>query len=449
MKKKFLSFSQMINLNMGFLGIQFGWGLQMANMSGIYKFLGASASQVGYLWVFAPLTGMLVQPVLGRFSDRTWVQWLGRRRPYILAGALASTLAIILMPHSSALWMAALLLFVLDSSVNIAMQPYRALVADVAPEAQHSKTYAVQTFLVGVGGCLAAALPWIFLHIFHLSQHTTAGEIPLSIRLSFYIGAAIFLIANIWTVLTSTEYPPSDLQKWKDEKNQKPLGNPFNFLWHIMIDFVRMPKIMREVSYVNFFSWAALFCMFMYFSLAIAQNIFGLPDEVNVAKSTIYGGLMEQGVALWGLCYALYTLIGLIYALFIPRLAKKLSRKGAHSFALFCGAISMIIAFFIHSEVSLLIDMIGIGFAWASIVTVPYAIFAGSLPEEKIGVYMGLFNITICTPEIIASLVLGFVALHVFHSHASYIILLGGICFVIAGFLSLLIHDKKIEEEVI
>jgi maltose/moltooligosaccharide transporter len=447
-KKKHLSFWQMFNLNFGYLGIQFGWGLQMANMSGIYKFLGASASQVGYLWVFAPLTGMLIQPILGQMSDRTWVRWLGRRRPYILGGAFVSTVALILMPHSDSLFMAAILLFMLDSSVNIAMQPYRALVADVAPEEQHTKTFSVQTFLVGIGGTLASALPWILLNVFHLVEKTSQGEIPLSIRLSFYIGAAVFLLANIWTVFSSREYPPEDMQEWKEEKKKDPLTNPLVFLWRIFAACIHMPKLMREIAWVNFFTWIAWFCIFLYYSLAIAQNIFNLPPAANVATSVKYAGMMEHGVALFGLCSAIYVMVSFVYALLIPRLNRLLTRKGTHIFSLICGGAAMISSNFIHTTPYLFLDMVGIGIAWASTVTIPYAMLAGSLPEDKMGVYMGIFNITVCLPEIIASLLLGFIALHVFHSYAMHIIVLGGVCFLIAAMLTIFVHDKDVKEEV-
>jgi len=449
MEKKPLSFAQMINLNIGFLGIQFGWGLQMANMSGIYKFLGASAAQVGYLWVFAPLTGMLIQPILGRMSDHTWIHWLGRRRPYILLGAFTSTVALVLMPHCTSLWMAAALLFVLDSSVNIAMQPYRALVADVAPETQHSKTYSVQTFLVGIGGTLASALPWILLHVFHLTSAPQPGVIPFSIRLAFYIGAAIFLLANLWTIFFSSEYPPENLEAWKKEKKNKPKNNPFTFMWHIMVDFAKMPKIMKEIFVVNFFTWTSWFCIFLYFSLAIAQNIYQLPAGANTTHSAIYSLMMEHGVALWGLCSAFYTIVSFIYVLFIPRMNKHFSRKGTHIFSLLCGAVALFSTYFIHSPLGIFLAMIGIGIAWASTVTIPYAMLAGSLPEDKMGVYMGLFNASICLPEIIASLVLGFVIAHFFHDDALKIIVLGGCTFALAAFFTLFVKDKNIKEEVI
>lgn len=447
MNKKALSFWQMFNLNFGFLGIQFGWGLQMANMSGIYKFLGADIGNMGYLWIAAPLSGMILQPILGQLSDRTWTK-IGRRRPYILIGALLSTLALILMPNSVSVFMAASLLLVLDGSLNIAMQPYRALVADVAPSYQHTKCFAIQTCLVGVGSTLASSLPWLFLHVFHLQETATSG-IPLTLKLSFYIGAAIFLATNIWTVFFSKEYPPENMEEWQKTKQKKDylLKTMFVNGKNIVIDFIKMPKTMREISFVQFFSWIGMFCVFLYFSLGVAQNIFGLPSGTGAEANPEYRKMLEQGVALGGLCFGIYTFVSIIYALLIPYISHKISRKGTHILSLTLGAIGLIAANYTHSSWALFVCMIGLGAAWASIVTVPYAILGGSLPKEKMGLYMGLINVMICVPEIIAALTLGIIVSVFFHNHAMSIIELGGISFIIAAMFTFFVHDKETNEE--
>lgn len=440
MAKARMSFWQMFNLNFGFLGIQFGWALQMANMSGIYKFLGADVSNMGYLWLAAPLSGMIIQPILGHFSDRTWTR-IGRRRPYILGGAILSSLILILMPNATSVWFAAILLWLLDGSLNVAMQPYRALVADVAPEEQHTKCYAVQTCLVGIGATLASALPWIFLHVFGMQEDMSGGHlIPLTLRLSFYIGAAVFMLANIWTIVSSKEYPPE--QHWYDWlKTQK----KFSFSKEYFTDFknlLEIPKVMREVSYVQFFSWMAMFCVFLYFGLGVAQNLFGLPAGAQVEGNAGYQNMLEHGVALGGLCFAIYTFVSIIYSALLPKISKMITRKGAHALSLILGAAGLILANHVSSSFGLFISMIGLGAAMASILTIPYAILASSMPEDRMGLYMGLLNITICVPEILVALFMGLVVKFIFGNHAMLVVQLGGFFFIIAAVLTFFVHDK-------
>lgn len=442
MNKRPLTFAEIIHLNFGFLGIQFGWGLQMANMSGIYKFLGAETANLPILWLAAPVTGILIQPILGQLSDLTWVKNLGRRRPYILGGAVAATLALILMPNSASIWMAAILLWVLDGSVNAAMQPYRALVADVVPKSQYTKAYAIQTFLVGIGSSLATALPWAFLNIFHLTETTAAGEVPLAIKLSFYIGAAIFLLSNVWTTLKSKEYPPEDLDAWRAAKKARHMG-AYQFCKNIVVDFVHMPKIMREIAWVQFFSWGGWFCLNTYFGLGVAQRLYNLPVDANAATNSVYSQTLEKGIALGGLLFSMYTIVSFIYALFLPAIANKISRKGAHILSMLLGAAGLVAANFTSDFVGLLFCMIGIGCAWASIITMPYAMLAGSLPKDKMGLYMGLFNITITVPQIIASATLGFAVAYFFHNHAMSVIALGGVLYAIAALFTCFVHEEE------
>jgi maltose/moltooligosaccharide transporter len=443
MQKKLMSFLQMFNLNVGFLGIQFGWSLQMANMSGIYKFLGATEANLGYLWIAAPLTGMIIQPILGQMSDQTWVKFLGRRRPYILFGALISSIVLILMPNSFSLLMAAALLLLLDGSINIAMQPYRSLVADVAPASQHTKCYAIQTALVGTGATLAYTLPWIFLHVFHMNDTIAPGTIPLTIRLSFYIGAAVFLLANIWTVFFSKEYPPetSIIEKIIPKKSLS--TRMWNATKGIVRDFVHMPKTMREVSIVQFFTWMGMFCIFLFLSLGVAQNIFGLPPGAAVENNASYAKLLEQGIVLGGVCFAIYNFVSIFFALLLPIISKRITRKGAHILSLSIAAVGLISCNFIHSVPLLFLAMVAMGLAWASIATIPYAILAGTLPTNKMGLYMGLLNITVCIPQIIAALVMGGVVSLFFHNRVMPAILIAGIFFIIAAICTLFVHDRE------
>ncbi|MCK4607900.1 MAG: MFS transporter, partial [Gammaproteobacteria bacterium] len=355
-----------------------------------------------------------------------------------------STCALIFLPNSTSLFMAAVLLWVLDGSVNIAMQPYRALIADVAPANQQTKGFAIQTCMIGIGGTLASALPWLMLHFFHVHDIPTE-HIPLTLRLSFYIGAAFFILANLWTIFNSKEYPPEDMQLWQ-KKHQKPLIQKIIDLRLIFIDLLHMPKIMREISYVQFFTWLGLFCMFLYYGLAVAQNIFGLPPGATVIHNFRYQEMLEHGIAVGGLCFALYTLFSFVYAYLIPFLSRLMSRKYVHIFSLLLGAIGLMSSSYMHTPAHLYIAMIGIGAAWASVSTIPYAMLGNSLPKDKMGVYMGLFNMTICLPEIIAALSLGFIVHHFFHNHAMSIIFLAGVCFIIAAFLTLFINDKENQE---
>lgn len=444
MFKKKMNFWQMVNLNFGFLGIQFGWALQMANMSGIYKFLGADVSNMGYLWLAAPLSGMLIQPILGHFSDHTWTR-IGRRKPYILGGAIISTIALMLMPNAPSVWFAAALLWLLDGSINVAMQPYRALVADVAPDEQHTKCYSIQTGLVGIGATFASALPWLFIHVFGLqSSATDTNLVPLTLRLSFYVGASVFLLANLWTIFSSKEYPPEPLTIVKEKIQKFSFTKSFSKEFFADLrSFIQIPKIMRQVSYVQFFSWLGMFCVFLYYGIGVAQNIFGLPVGAQVEGNPIYHKMLEDGIALGGLCSGIYTFVSIIYAGFLPSISKLLTRKGSHILSLSLGAIGLIFSNHVHSQMGLFICMIGLGAAWASVVTIPYAILAGSMPKEKMGLYMGLLNITICVPEIIAALTLGAIVKIFFADHAMQIIQLGGIFMICAALLTILVQDKN------
>jgi maltose/moltooligosaccharide transporter len=424
------SFWQIWNMSFGFFGIQFGWGLQMANMSAIYEYLGARADQIPILWLAAPLTGLIVQPIIGHASDNTWGR-LGRRRPYFLTGALLSSCALILMPHSSALWMAAGLLWILDASINISMEPFRAFVADLLPESQRTRGFAMQSLFIGLGAVIASALPWILTNWFHLGKDAAGHAIPLTVRLSFFMGAAVFFGAVLWTIITTKEYPPDDLEAFRQRKEEK-RGLAINAK-EILDSIVRMPRTMRQLAPVQILTWLGLFCMWLYFPVAVARNVFGAPDT----SSSFYSAGVEWG----GLCFGLYSVVCFGFSFLLPALARAVGRKHTHSLCLLAGGLGLISVAFIHSKYLLLLTMVGVGIAWASTLAMPYSVLAGSLPKEKTGVYMGIFNFFIVTPEIIASLFFGWVMKHLLGDNRLTAVVAGGCFMLIAAVLMQRVFD--------
>lgn len=429
MEKPPRTFWQIWNMSFGFLGIQFGWGLQMANMSAIYEYLGARADQIPILWLAAPLTGLIVQPIIGHASDRTWGP-LGRRRPYFLAGAILSSAALILMPRSSALWMAAGLLWVLDASINISMEPFRAFVADLLPEVQRTRGFAMQSLFIGLGAVIASALPYLLTNVFHVgSSHT--GAIPFTVRLSFRIGAVAFLGAVLWTIITTKEYPPDDFADFERHKAEQ--RGPLSGAREILASIAEMPRTMRQLAWVQICTWLGLFCMWLYFPVAVARNIFGAADT----NSPLY----TAGVEWAGVCFGMYSLVCFGFSFLLPALARRLSRKGAHILCLMCGGLGLLSVVLIHNKFMLLLSMTGVGIAWASTLAMPYAILAGSLPPAKTGVYMGIFNFFIVIPEITASLFFGWVMAHVLNNNRLTAVVAGGIFFLIAAVLTNRVDD--------
>ncbi len=426
-----LSFWQIWNMSFGFLGIQFGWGLQMANMSAIYEYLGAKADDLPILWLAAPLTGLIVQPIIGHLSDRTWGP-LGRRRPYFLAGAILSSIALILMPNSGTLWMAAGLLWILDASINVSMEPFRAYVADLLPEEQRTGGFVMQSFFIGLGAVVASMLPWLLTNAFGV-KGGSGGEqvIPITVKISFYIGATAFFSAVLWTVLSTREYPPDDLEAFKRMKAQK--GGWDDHLREIFKSIRSMPATMKQLAWVQMFTWLGLFCMWLYFSVAVARNVLGAADE----KSPLY----HEGVEWGGFCFSMYSAVCFIFSFFLPRLSRQLGRRRTHGLCLLCGAAGLWSVAIIHDKHLLLLSMAGVGIAWASILSIPYAILAGSLPPDKVGVYMGIFNFFIVIPEIAASLGLGWVMNHIFHGNRLAAVIAGGFSLAIAAALTLRVKD--------
>ena len=420
-----LSLVQIINMSVGFFGIQFGWDLQRANMGPIYEHLHANADKIPLLFLAAPLTGLLVQPVIGYMSDRTWHPVYGRRRPYFLVGAIMSSIALIFMPHSPVLWVAAGLLWVMDVFGNVAMEPFRAFVADKLNEKQMTQGFVMQSLMIGLGGCIASALPWMMTNLFHQSETAASGIIPDNVKWSFYIGAFFFLASVLYTVLTSKEYPPEDISfKEKVEESNKGFGGGFREITNAIKN---MPQRMKVLSAVQFFTWPGLFLMWFYYNTAVARNIFHATSETD----PLYG----QGTNFGGLTLAYYNIITFLFAFVLPFIAGKLGRKLTHSLCLFCGAIGLISVAFVENKYMLFGCMTGVGIAWASILSMPYAMLGGVLPAGKIGVYMGIFNFFIVLPEIMASLGFGWIMKNVLHNDRLLAVQIGGGLMIIAGII--------------
>ena len=432
MEKPRLRFWQLFNMSFGFLGIQFGWGLQLANMSAVYEKLGARPDQVPLLWLAAPVTGLLVQPIIGVMSDRTWGR-LGRRRPYFLVGAILASIALFFMPTSSSLWMAAGLLWILDASVNVSMEPFRAFVADKLNVSQRTAGYVMQSFFIGVGASLANAMP-LFLSFMGVKGNTTSG-IPLSVKYAFQFGAVVFLLAVLWTVFTTGEYPPEDMEAFERERrNRKGIGDVFSEIGSALRE---MPTTMRQLAVVQVFTWLGLFCMWLFFVPATARHVFGASDP----KSLLYTSGIEWG----GFAFAFYSITCFIVALALPKIAAATSRKTVHAGALICGGVALLSVYLIHDKYVLLLSMVGVGIAWASILSMPYAILSTALPPQRMGVYMGVFNFFIVIPEIIASLGFGPLIRLLFGQDNPnaplYVVMLGGLSMLTAALCVTFVRD--------
>ena len=437
-EKPKLSLVEIINMSVGFFGIQFGWDLQRANMGRIYENLGAHPDQVPLLFLAAPLTGLLVQPIIGYLSDRTWHPTWGRRRPYFMIGAIISSIALLFMPHSSELWMAAGLLWVLDVFGNVAMEPFRAFVTDKLPDSQVNRGFIMQSLMIGLGGSVASALPWAMKNIFHLTNTANQGNIPENVRLSFYIGAFFFLSAVLYTVFTTKEYPPSDLGfKNKVKASNKGFGGGAREIFSALRN---MPARMRIVSLVQFFTWPGLFLMWFYYTTAVAVNVFGGKD----ASDPVYA----EGADFGSLTLSFYSVVTLLFAFVLPFIADKLGRKLAHSLCLLCGALGLISVSWVHDKNLLFVSMVGIGIAWTSILSMPYAMLSGCLPKDKVGIYMGIFNFFIVLPEIIASLGFGWLMKNVLYNDRLAAVKIGGGLMILAALICFIFikEPKKVDE---
>ena len=423
-QERFSAF-QLWNMSIGFLGIQFGWGLQMANMSSIFEHLGASAHSIPILWLAAPLTGLIVQPIIGNLSDHTWGIF-GRRRPYLLGGAIAASIALVLMPRCSSLWMAAGLLWILDTSANVSMVPFRAFVGDLLPKKQRTQGFAMQSVMVGLGAIAASVMPWLLNHIFGVDPTTNATrQIPLTVELAFYLGAALFLGTVIWTVVTTPESPPADLEKFgKLQEERGGILHSLEETWQVLGE---MPPTMKQLAWVQMFTWLGIFCFFIYFPPAIARNIFGAVE--------IDSSLYNEGIEWAGLCFAMFNAVCIPFSFVLPWLTRRFGRKPIHITCLLCGGISLIALLFIHNPWLLLVSMTGFGLTWASAQSIPYAILTHALPTQRRGIYQGIFNFFIVLPEIGISLGFGWIMEHILRENRLMAVVCGGVFLLIAAML--------------
>jgi len=433
-----LSYPALWNMNFGFLGIQLGWGLQMANMSPIYKYLGAADDQIARLWLAAPLTGLIVQPIVGAMSDRTWGR-LGRRRPYFLVGAILSALALVLMPNSGSLaealvphwpkfYVAALLLWVLDASINVSMEPFRAFVADKLPQEQRATGFAMQSFFIGVGAVIAGLLPYVLRHWFGVSADTDgANALPTNVKISFYVGAAAFFGAVLWTVISTREEPPPDLAAFRRRQTGGGFGPMGREIWDALM---HMPRLMRRLAVVQFFTWLGLFCMWLHFSNAVPV-IFGSGDpETEVFK---------RGAEWAGVCYAVKDAVTFVTALALMIVGGRWARHRIHGVCLTLGGLGLLAIGAIQGEAQrhLLLGALALGgIAWASILSMPYAMLSSALPAERVGVYMGIFNFFIVLPEILAALFFGPLVKDLLGGNLIHAVMLGGGCLLLAAALT-------------
>lgn len=425
---------EIFNMNLGFLGIQFGWGLQMANMSAIFEHLGAEAHQIPALWLAAPLTGLLIQPIIGNLSDYTWTP-LGRRRPYFLAGAILAAIALFLMPHCTTLSAAVLLLWLLDSSANVSMVPYRAFVGDLLAKEQRTKGFAMQSLMVGLGAISASALPWILSHGFHVDNYTLPfRKIPQTVELSFYIGAIAFLLTIVWTILTTPESPPPQRETFEALKAER--GGFVNSLGETWTVLQSMPKVMQQLAWVQGCTWLGIFCFFLYFPPVVARNIFGAVSQDSM--------LYNQGIEWAGICFAVFNGVCIGYSLVLPTLVKWRDRRTIHSFSLLCGGVGLVALWIIHNPYWLLASMVGFGIAWASALSMPYAMLAGVIPAKRQGIYQGIFNLFIVIPEIFVSLGFGWVMQHWLHDDRRIAVVLGGVFLILAAILTRWIAQPRV-----
>jgi len=433
-----LSLVDIINMSVGFFGIQFGWDLQRANMGRIYENLGAHPDQVPILFLAAPLTGLLVQPIIGYLSDRTWHPRWGRRRPYFMIGAIISSIALVFMPYSSTLFMAAGLLWVMDVFGNVAMEPFRAFVTDKLPDSQVNRGFIMQSFMIGLGGSIASALPWIMKNVFSIPNTAASGHIPENVRWSFFTGAFFFFAAVLYTVFTTKEYPPSDTGY--KEKAKSANKGILGIIQEIIHALANMPKRMKIVSLIQFFTWPGLFLMWFYYTTAVGINVFGGHADSN-------DPVFAKGADFGGLTLSFYSVVTFLFALVLPFIADKLGRKLTHSLCLICGAIGLISVGWIHDKNLLFGSMVGVGIAWASILSMPYAMLSGCLPKDKVGIYMGIFNFFIVLPEIIASLGFGWLMKNVLHNDRMAALRIGGLLMTIAAIVCYAFIKEKSKPE--
>lgn len=487
-------------MSVGFLGIQFGFGLQNANVSRIFQSLGAKIDDIPILWIAAPLTGLIMQPVIGHLSDKTWSPKWGRRRPFFLIGAILASLALVFFPNVYALWMAAIMLWLLDASINISMEPFRAFVGDMLPDEQRTAGFAMQSFFIGIGAVISSVLPYLLTKA-GVANEAAAGVIPDSVKYSFYIGAAVFFFSVAYTVVTTKEYSPAELKNFESAEQQQvdhsiittpvksfyskglvwliigtilslllytyntrhlemPLEKELyvltlgvasfglvqllaglcwsnkkkNGLVEVVNDLYKMPDTMKQLAVVQFFTWFALFAMWIYATPGLAQNIANTTDTSSKAYNEIGNWV--------GVLFAYYNGFSAFFAFLLPVLAKKTGRPITHLICLVAGGVGLISFFLFKDKYLLILSMAGIGLAWSSILSMPYSMLTAALPSNKMGVYMGIFNFFIVIPQILAATLLGFFTKHIFNGNAIYTIVLGGCLMIVAALLTLRIKVK-------
>lgn len=446
MEKRRLSFWEIWNMSFGFLGIQMGFALQNANASRILQIFGADVHELSWFWVIAPLMGLIVQPIIGHYSDNTWGRF-GRRKPYFLAGALLASIGLVLMPQADifiaflpALWVGAGMLMIMDASFNIAMEPFRALVGDNLRTDQRTLGFSVQTALIGFGAVIGSWLPYALANWFGVSNRTIDGEVPFNLILSFIIGAIVLIISILVTVLSTKEYSPEELDSFESAQSNTDIPSleeeeKESSLLDIFDDFRKMPVTMRQLSWVQFFSWFGLFGMWVFATPAIAQHIYGLPHTDS--SSSTY-----QDAGDWiGILFGVYNLVSAFYAFALPYIAKKIGRKRTHAISLIIGGLGLLSIYMMPNENWLIVSMIGVGIAWASILAMPYAILAGSISPKKMGVYMGIFNFFIVIPQIINALIGGPLVKYAYDNQAIFALMLSGVSFLIAAGLVYKVKD--------
>ena len=497
-KQPQLSFWQIWNMCFGFMGIQFGFALQNANVSRIFQTLGADYNNMTLLWVAAPITGLVVQPIVGYFSDRTWGK-LGRRRPYFLYGALLSTAALFVMPNSPSLWIAAGTLWILDASINVSMEPFRALVGDVLPPEQRGFGYAMQSFFIGIGAVVASALPWMMTNWFDVSNTADAGAIPESVKLSFYAGGLIFLAAVSWTVFTTKEYTPKEMASFFEDSADESAASDASpaeasnyarggVTWllvgliatlvidtfsdvldrnlyilslgiavfglcqlaasrliasgktdhgfvTVLHDLFNMPGPMRKLAAVQFFSWFPLFAMWTSTTAAVTSYHFNTTDPTS--------GAYNQGADWVGLLFSTYNVVAMLFAILIPIMVRKMGLKRSHMVNLFCGGLGFISFVIVQDPFFLLVSMVGVGMAWASILSLPYALLSTVIPYQKMGLFMGIFNFFIVLPQILAASILGIIVGQLFGGEPVYALVVGGVSMLIAGLLTMRVEQPE------
>ncbi|HLN53504.1 MAG TPA: MFS transporter [Lentimicrobium sp.] len=443
--KPHLSFWQIFNMSVGFMGIQFGFALQNANASRILQTFGADVEHLSWFWLVAPITGMIVQPIIGHYSDNTWNR-LGRRKPYFLTGALLAATGLILMPQSPmfaaylpALWVGAGMLMIMDASFNIAMEPFRALVADKLPTDQRTLGFSVQTLLIGVGAVIGSWLPYVLTNWFGISNVPEKGLVPTNVIVSFITGATVLVGAILWTIFTTKEYPPEEMAEYGLHTEEEAKEEHKSSFWDIFKDFAKMPTTMRQLGLVQFFSWFALFSMWVFTTPALAQHVWGLSPEDRSSEAFNTAGDYV------GVIFGVYNLVAALFAMMLPVIAAKAGRRLTHSICLTIGGLGLISIVLVHSpEMKWLlnISMVGVGIAWASILAMPYAILAGSIPAKKMGVYMGIFNFFITFPQIVNGIFGGPIVKYVYGGQAVFAIVTAGI-FMIAGAISVIFVKDK------